>query len=127
MAGGLLMGGGVAIAALGSAFAYITKTLAGVEGYKIVIGVVVAILAVLLPTSLIGLIKLRRRNLSAILEGSGWAVNARMRLTFRQGRFFTQRPRYPRGVGRMRQILLGFLLIVFLVLAAALTWRFGWS
>ena len=38
-----------------------------------------------------------RRELSAILEGSGWAINARMRLTRKQGKAFTQRPRSPKG------------------------------
>jgi len=93
LAGGLLMGGGVAVAALGSAAAYIGKTLAGVAWYKIVLGLLAAALAVVLPSSIVAFLKLRRRDLSAILEGSGWAINARMRLTFRQGRFFTQRPR----------------------------------
>ena len=97
LAGGLLMGGGVAIAALGSSVAYITRTLASVETYKLLIGVVVAVLAVLLPTSLVSMLKLRKRDLSAILEGSGWAINARMRLTRRQSRTFTRRPKYAKG------------------------------
>ena len=97
MAGGLLMGGGVAVAALGSAVAYITKTLEDVDGWKIALTIALAVLAVLLPVAIIGLVKLRKRDLSAILEGSGWAINARMRLTLRQGRFFTQRPKYPKG------------------------------
>lgn len=97
LAGGLLMGGGVAIAALGSSVAYITRTLASVETYKLLIGVAVAVLAVLLPTSVVSMLKLRKRDLSAILEGSGWAINARMRLTRRQGRTFTRRPKYAKG------------------------------
>ena len=98
LAGGLLVGGSVAVAALTSAAAYITKTLAGVETYKILIGIGVAVVAVMLPTSIVAILKLRRRDLSALLEGSGWAINARMRLTFRQGRFFTSRPPLPGSV-----------------------------
>lgn len=97
LAGGLLMGGGVAVAALGSAVAYITNTFRGVETYKIILGVFLAIVAVITPASLIALMKLRRRDLSAILEGSGWAINARMRLTLRQGRIFTRKPPLPEG------------------------------
>jgi len=82
----------VAVAALTSAAAYITKTLAGVAAYKILIGIAAAVVAVMLPTSVVAILKLRRRDLSALLEGSGWAINARMRLTFKQGRFFTSRP-----------------------------------
>ncbi len=95
LAGGLLVGGSVAIAALGSAFAYISKTLTDFYAWQISLGIAIAILAVMLPTTIVAILKLRRRDISVILEGSGWAINARMRLTRRQSRFFTQRPRLP--------------------------------
>ena len=97
MAGGLLMGGGVALAALSSAMAYVTSTLADVELYKIVLGLLADVMAVILPTSIVAAFKLRSRDLSAVLEGAGWAINARMRLTLRQGRVFTSRPPFPKG------------------------------
>ena len=103
LVGGLVMGGGVALAALSSALAYVTKTLAGVEIWKVGVGVLVAIAAVMLPTTILAVFKLRRRDLSTILEGAGWAINARMRLTRRQGKLFTQEPQYPlkaRGIRR---------------------------
>jgi len=92
-----VMGAGVAVAALGSAVAYITKTLASVNPLTIIAGVFGAVLIVMLPVSIVALLKLRRRNLSAILEGSGWGINGNMRLTRKQARFFTERPRYPKG------------------------------
>lgn len=95
LAGGLLVGGSFAVAALGSAAAFITKTLAQVAAYKIALGLMGALLAVIMPTCLLAALKLRGRDLSAILEGSGWAVNGRMRLTLRLGRFFTQQPKRP--------------------------------
>jgi len=126
MAGGLLMGGGVAIAALGSAAAYITKTLASINKLKLLIGVFVAILAVMVPYSVMAFVKLRKRDLSAILEGSGWAINARMRLTFRQGRFFTQQPRLPAGAWRIgaRRGRWGVVAVAIVVLLA-LGWYVG--
>ena len=95
--GGMMMGAGVAVAALGSALAYITKTLAETKWYAILIGVAGAVLVVLLPTAVMAILKLRKRDLSAILEGSGWGINAPMRLTGKQGKFFTHRPTYPEG------------------------------
>ena len=92
MAGGMLMGAGVAVAALGSSLAYAAKTVAEAGPWPIVISVLAAVLLVMLPTAILAFLKLRGRDLSAILEGSGWAINARMRLTRRQRRFFTQRP-----------------------------------
>jgi len=94
-AGSLLLGGSVAVAALSSAAAYVTRTLTTIDSVKLVAAVVLAILAVILPTSILAIMKLRRRDLSAILEGAGWAINARMRLTFRQGRVFTRQPPIP--------------------------------
>ena len=60
-------------------------------------GVAAAVLAVMMPVSAMAVAKLRKRDLSAILEGCGWAINARMRLTFAQGRMFTETPAYPDG------------------------------
>ncbi len=87
---GMAAGWGVAIAALGSSLAYVTKTLSSLSFLTIVGGIAGAVLAVILPASLVTAIRLRRRDLSAILEGSGWAINARMRLTWSQSRAFTR-------------------------------------
>ena len=114
--GGMLLGAGVAIAALGSALAYISNTLAK-NPLAIIIGVGIAVLAVMLPISIVAYLKLHRRDLSAILEGSGWAINARMRLTRKQGRFFTERPKYPKGSKGTYHLSWWLLLIIFLLLA----------
>ncbi|MCK4602316.1 MAG: hypothetical protein KAU28_07605, partial [Phycisphaerae bacterium] len=127
LAGGLLMGGGVAIAALGSAFAYTTKALADVAVWKILIGIGIAILAVILPTSIVAFVKLRRRDLSAILEGSGWAINSRMRLTRRQGRSFTHRPRYPKGARGVHRNRGKWLLLAVIVAADVAMFWMLWS
>ena len=115
-AGGLVMGFSVAAAALGSALAFITKTLSETNKIAIVLGVLGAVALVMLPTSIIAILKLRKRDLSAILEGSGWAINARMRLTHKQGIFFTRRPPYPLTAAgiQQRRILwaLGVVIIV---------------
>ena len=105
--GPMLAGGGIAVAALGSSFAFITKTLAGLSVFTILVGLGGALLAVIVPMLIIAFGKLRRRDLSAILEGSGWAINARMRLTRAQGKYFTERPPFPagaRGIRRTRAV-----------------------
>lgn len=89
---GLVAGGGVALAALGSAAAFVTGTLARLAWWKILVGLGAIAAAILLPAIIIAVIRLRRRDLSSILEASGWAINARMRLTRRLSRFFTQQP-----------------------------------
>ena len=104
MSGGMLMGAGVALAALGSALAYITQKLSETSWVAIVIAIGGAILAVLLPMVLVASLKLRKRDLSAVLEGSGWAINARMRLTRKQGRVFTQHPRRRLAANRIPKL-----------------------
>jgi len=92
----LLLGGGIAIAALGSAFAYIIKALSQVK-LSHVLGLSLGIIViVVLPGMIAGFIKIRRRDMSILLEASGWAINVRMRLSRALGRLFTHIPKLPK-------------------------------
>lgn len=94
----LLMGGGVAIAALGSSFAYVAKTFEKIQSPMIILQVLsVVLLLILVPTIINAWIKLRRRDIGTLLEASGWAINARMRLTRIMRGVFTRRPSIPKG------------------------------
>ncbi len=96
----LLLGGSVAVAALGSSFAYITKALSQVKAIHI-LAVLAGIAAIILfPGIIIGFIKIRKRDMSVLLEASGWAVNTRMRLNDTLGRLFTYVPRLPKNARR---------------------------
>ena len=53
-----------------------------------------------LPGFIMGLLKIRKRNMSVLLEASGWAVNVRMRLSASLGRLFTHVPSLPKGARR---------------------------
>jgi len=117
---GVLAGAGVALAAVGTALAYITQTITRLHWYEIWIGIGGAVLAVLIPTVLVAVFKLRKRDLSAVLEGSTWAVNARMRLTHRLGRVFTHRPRRPLGSRLLGRHTLRWI-VAAIVIAAILT------
>lgn len=99
----LLLGGGIAIAALGSAFAYITKALSQVKAVH-VLGMLVGLAAfILLPGMIIGFAKIRKRDMSVLLEASAWAVNVHMRLNATLGRLFTHIPRLPEGARKERR------------------------
>ena len=121
---GLVAGGAVAIAALGSTLAFVTNTIEKIGWRTLGLSALALTLAVLVPVLLVAWIRLRRRDLSALLEGSGWAVNARMRLTRAQARAFTYTPPFPSGsTGTPRwHILWG----VVILLALAALW-FAWS
>jgi len=126
--GGMLAGGGIAIAALGSSAAFITKTLSTLSWQGALGGLTLAALAVLLPTALFAWLRLRSRDLSSLLEGAGWAVNDRMWLTPAQARTFTFEPRYTSGLTSAREVLLRWRPLFALVLVGLLLWaaeRFG--
>lgn len=117
--GGIIAGSGVAIAAVGTAVTYFARTITSVSVWRLLAGLGAALGAVIVPMTILALLKLRRRDLSAILEGSGWAINLRMRLTRGQSAFFTQTPHLPL---RARRIALKRLVwtVLSILLAGAL-------
>ncbi len=102
----LLLGGGIAIAALGSSFAYITKALSQVKATHILVAVAGIVAVVLLPGIIAGFIKIRKRDMSILLEASGWAVNVHMRLSAILGRIFTHIPNLPKDARKERKDVL---------------------
>lgn len=93
----LLMGGTVAVAAAGSAATYIVETLSSIDLWSALWTVLALAAAPLVFGAIHGWLQLRRRDLSAVLEAGGWALNGRMLLTTRLGNVFTVRPPLPRG------------------------------
>lgn len=128
---GLLLGLSVSVAAVGSAFAFITKTMAGLSPLQRGLGLAAAALTVGVPVTLVAVLKLRSQDLSALLEGCGWAVNARMRPNRAQRRWFTRRAAFPpeaMGVPRfpwLRPLALVLLLLLLLTLLSRI--RMPWA
>jgi len=118
----MLMGGGIAVAALLSAVTYVSAQIAK-NPLTIILGVLGAVLVLMLPATIRAFFKLRQRDLSAILEGSGWAINTRMRLTRRQALTFTARPPYPKGARGRRAAGWLIALLIFVAVAAVGAWR----
>lgn len=98
----LVLGSGLSLAAVGSAFAYVTKTLKSVSWLHALIVVVVLLLIVLLPFAIRGIWLLRKRNIAMFLEAGGWAINAPMRLSRKLGLLFTHVPALPGKAKRRR-------------------------
>jgi hypothetical protein len=99
---GLVLIGGVlavslSLATLGVAFAYVAKTLQGFTFWRAVAVILVLMALLVLPGALLAWLRLRRRNLAALLEASGWAINPRLRICRKLGRLLTHRPRLPEG------------------------------
>ena len=77
------------VAAIGSSFTYALSKIIEFGHAKIIQGIIVGIIIVLIPTLLISMYRLWTRNLSSIIEASGFAVNAPLRLTGKLSKTFS--------------------------------------
>lgn len=124
---GLLVGLSVSAAAVGSSFAFITKTFSNLLPRQALMGLLGAAVCVGIPVALTAIMKLRNQDVSALLEGSGWAINARMRLSRGQRRQFTRKPGYPsgaKGIPRHRRLKLAILITLLHLLFLALAFQY---
>ena len=96
----LLTSGTIAFAAVSSAFAFVTKTFTDIGPVNVMAGVAVGCLLLIVPVFLVAAIRLYQRNLSAVLEASGWAINEDMRLTRRLGKILAPRLVHPGSFGK---------------------------
>ncbi len=101
----LLLGGGIAFAAVGSSLVYLIKTLSQISLLKAGLALVSLVLVVILFSALSGWNNLRKRDMSALLEACGWAVNFRIYMTRRLGHLFSRTPPWPKGARKERRDL----------------------
>lgn len=104
-AAGSLVGGGIAFAALGSAAAFTLQTLANINPLNAMLALAGIALVVMMVSGFLGWLKLRKRDVSALLEASGWAFNVRIYLRRNLSLRFTRVPPLPRGSIRERSVL----------------------
>ena len=91
----MLLGGGIGIAGLGSAFASVTNALKSISPMQVLLFFIIIVIVVALPIILAAVFKLRKRNIGMFLEACGWAMNSSMRLTYKMGLLFTNTPALP--------------------------------
>jgi hypothetical protein len=94
---GLLIGGSVALAAVGSTLAYVVQTITSISPLNLIGGLGTVVAGLMAVSGFLGWLKLRQRDISTLLEASGWALNGRMKLTFELGSQFTEEPELPAG------------------------------
>ncbi len=91
---------GLAMAALGTAFAGLVAGLKALQWWQwplVVLGLIIFISG---PSMLLAWFKLRQRNLGPILDANGWAVNTRARISIKFGTQLTQLAYLPKGAQR---------------------------
>ena len=82
---------GIGVGMVGAAFAGVVGLVAGLPWWKTAIGVLCVIAAVSLPSVVLAWFKLRRRDLGAILNAGGWAVNRPLRFSQKLAKRFTRK------------------------------------
>ena len=111
---------GIGIGMVGAAFASIMAAISSMTAPQLALSVVAVILVVSLPSVILTWFKLRKRDIGAILNASGWAVNREMRFSMKRARGFTKCARS--GAWKAFAALLAGLLIV----SALIFWNW-WS
>ncbi len=130
---------GLALGAIGTALATVVTGFFRLAWWQMPLALAGLVLVVSGPSIVIAYMKLRQRNLAPILDATGWAVNARVRVNIPFGGSLTSVARLPEGAERSLAdpyaekrtpwgayaVLLVLVLVVGLAVAAA--WHFGWG
>ena len=81
---------GIGVGMVGAAVASLAAAVRGMGPWQLLAAVLAVILVVSLPSVILTWFKLRRRDLGAILNASGWAVNHKIRFSMKRARGFTK-------------------------------------
>lgn len=134
--GNALAMGGFAVAAIGSSIAFVVAQLKALNVGDVLQIVMTLFAAVAIPSGFVGWLKLRRRNLAQLLEGAGWALNDRLKMTAPLAAMITKKPARLAG-SKLEVITLaiddddapeeglafGWKLAIFVVLVGMLAWK----
>ncbi len=93
---GFIAAVGITFAALGSSLAFILTQVKSLTLFDVITAVIIIVTGVMVPSGLLGWLKLRKRNLALLLEGAGWALNDRLILTRGLASLITRRPKLPK-------------------------------
>ncbi len=88
---------GIGIGMVGAALASILAAVSRLKPWQIPVAVGAVLLLVSLPSVILTAFRLRRRDLGAILNASGWAVNRPLFFSLAKARTFTRCVRVPWG------------------------------
>lgn len=124
---------GLAVGAIGTALASVVTGFLRLSWWQMPLAVAGLLLAISGPALVIAFMKLRQRNLAPVLDATGWAVNARVRINIPFGGSLTTLAKLPEGAERSltdpfaeKRPPWGLYLFGVAVLAvAAIVWRSG--
>jgi len=94
---------GLALGAIGTAIASIVTGFLRLSWWQMPLAILGIMVIISGPAVVIAWLKLRQRNLGPILDASGWAVNARVKINIPFGRSLTGTATLPPGASRSLQ------------------------
>ena len=122
---------GLALGAIGTAVASIVTGFLKLAWWQIPIAILAILIVISGPSVIIAWLKLRQRNLGPMLDASGWAVNAKVKLNIPFGRSLTGISKLPPGAKRsledpfqQKSGKIWFWMILLLVVIAAATFYY---
>ena len=94
---------GLALGAIGTAIASVVTGFFRLAWWQMPLAILGIMAVISGPSMVIAWLKLRQRNLGPILDASGWAVNARVKVNITFGRSLTGTAKLPPGASRSLQ------------------------
>lgn len=91
---------GLALAAIGSAVASVVSGFMALAWWQMPLAIIGILLLFSGPSMLLAAMRLRQRNLGAILDANGWAVNTRAQINMAFGKTLTHMAELPKGAMR---------------------------
>ena len=110
---------GIGVGMVGAAAASVLAAVKGMGPVQILLSIAAIILVVSMPSVILTWFKLRKRDLGAILNASGWAVNREIRFSMKRARGFTKCAPNPLWI----VYLVAFLLLLAAIVAGS--WYFS--
>lgn len=125
---------GLALGAIGTAIASVVTGFMGLVWWQMPVALAGLMLVVSGPSMIIAALKLRQRNLGPLLDGNGWAINARVKINLMFGRTLTGMAKLPPGAERVMKDPFAeerhpwglYLVLALMIAAAAYLWQRGY-
>ena len=123
---------GIGVGMLGTACAALIGLVAGLPLWKVALGLLCVLLIVSLPSVILTYFKLRKRDIGAILNACGWAVNRPLYFSMKRAKLFTHEAKIPACASLARDPYADghpvrntiIVILLLLALAAGAAWYF---
>lgn len=97
---GILAAAGLAFGAILAGLGVIASTLASLKWWQLILVIIVVLLIISAPSMILAYLKLRKRNISPLLNANGWAMNSLVKVNIKFGNTMTSQAKLPKVAGK---------------------------